>query len=40
MVVVFEQSVLCLDGWVDKHPGGELPVLHMVGMDATSEIKA
>jgi hypothetical protein len=40
ILVVFEGRVLCLDGWIDKHPGGKLPLLHMVGMDASSEIAA
>ncbi|KAF5643059.1 delta-5 delta-6 fatty acid desaturase [Fusarium sp. NRRL 25303] len=39
-IVVFEDSVLKLDGWMDRHPGGRLAVLHMVGRDATDEMKA
>jgi sphingolipid 8-(E)-desaturase len=39
-IVVFEDSVLRLDSWIDKHPGGRLAILHMVGRDATDEIKA
>ncbi|KAF5676613.1 delta-5 delta-6 fatty acid desaturase [Fusarium heterosporum] len=39
-IVVFEDSVLRLDGWMDRHPGGRLAVLHMVGRDATDEMKA
>jgi delta8-fatty-acid desaturase len=37
-IVVSEGRVLRLDGWLDKHPGGKLAVLHMVGRDATDEI--
>jgi delta8-fatty-acid desaturase len=37
-IVISEQRVLRLDGWLDKHPGGKLAVKHMVGRDATDEI--
>jgi delta8-fatty-acid desaturase len=37
-IVISEGRVLRLDGWLDKHPGGKLAVLHMVGRDATDEI--
>jgi delta8-fatty-acid desaturase len=40
IIVVFEDCVLKLDSWLDKHPGGRLAILHMVGKDATDEIKA
>lgn len=39
-IVIFEDMVLRLDGWLDKHPGGRLAIEHMVGRDATDEIKA
>lgn len=39
-VIVFEEYVLRLDSWMDKHPGGRLAILHMVGKDATDEIQA
>ncbi|KAM5343257.1 hypothetical protein ACJ41O_014223 [Fusarium nematophilum] len=39
-IVVYEDMVLRLDGWMEKHPGGRLAILHMVGRDATDEIKA
>jgi delta8-fatty-acid desaturase len=39
-IVIFEESVLKLDGWLDRHPGGRLAILHMVGRDATDEIMA
>lgn len=38
IIVITEGRVLQLDGWLDKHPGGRLAVLHMVGRDATDEI--
>ena len=38
-IVIFDEDVLRLDGWLDKHPGGRLAILHMVGTDATDEIK-
>ena len=37
-IVIFEEKVLRLDGWMEKHPGGKLAILHMVGRDATDEI--
>ncbi|KAL4727153.1 hypothetical protein ACLX1H_006054 [Fusarium chlamydosporum] len=39
-IVVYEDAILKLDGWMDRHPGGRLAVLHMVGRDATDEMKA
>lgn len=39
VIVIFDDDVLRLDGWLDKHPGGRLAILHMVGTDATDEIK-
>ncbi|KAK3314103.1 fatty acid desaturase [Apodospora peruviana] len=39
-IVIFEDLILRLDSWLDKHPGGKLAILHMVGRDATDEIKA
>jgi delta8-fatty-acid desaturase len=38
LLVIHEGFVLRLDGWLDKHPGGRLAILHMVGRDATDEI--
>ncbi|KAK0619485.1 hypothetical protein B0T14DRAFT_430362 [Immersiella caudata] len=40
IIVVFEDYVLKLNSWITKHPGGRLAILHMVGRDATDEIKA
>jgi cytochrome b involved in lipid metabolism len=39
LIIIFEQKVLRLDKWVERHPGGKLPILHMVGRDATDEIQ-
>lgn len=39
-IVIYEDFVLRLDSWLDKHPGGRLAILHMVGKDATDEMKA
>lgn len=36
--MICEGRVLQLNAWLDKHPGGRLAVLHMVGRDATDEI--
>jgi len=38
-VVILDDMVLRLDGWLDKHPGGKLAIMHMIGRDATDEIK-
>lgn len=40
VIVIYEDAVLRLDGWMDRHPGGRLAVLHMVGRDATDEMKS
>jgi len=37
-IVIHEGYVLRLDSWLNKHPGGRLAILHMVGRDATDEI--
>lgn len=37
-VLIFGDDVLRLDGWLAKHPGGRLPIMHMVGKDATDEM--
>lgn len=39
-IVIYEDLVLRLDSWLDRHPGGRLAILHMVGKDATDEIVA
>jgi delta8-fatty-acid desaturase len=40
VVVIFEDYVLRLNSWMERHPGGKLAILHMVGKDATDEILA
>lgn len=40
LIVIYEGHALRLDSWLNKHPGGKLPIEHMVGRDATSEINA
>ena len=37
-IVIFEDYVLRLNSWLERHPGGRLAILHMVGRDATDEI--
>jgi delta8-fatty-acid desaturase len=37
-IVIHEGYVLNLGEWINKHPGGKLAILHMVGRDATDEI--
>lgn len=39
-IVIHEGYALQLSTWMDKHPGGRLAILHMVGTDATDEINA
>jgi delta8-fatty-acid desaturase len=39
-IVIYAGYALRLDSWLHKHPGGVLPIAHMVGKDATSEINA
>lgn len=38
-IVIYQDYVLRLDSWMDRHPGGRLAILHMVGRDATDEIE-
>lgn len=37
-IVIADNRVLRLDGWLKNHPGGILAVRHMIGRDATDEI--
>ncbi|KAF7561233.1 hypothetical protein G7046_g2937 [Stylonectria norvegica] len=39
-IVIYEDMILRLDGWLDRHPGGRLAIMHMVGRDSTDEMKA
>lgn len=40
IIVIYEDLVLKLDSWLERHPGGSLAIQHMVGRDSTDEIKA
>ncbi|KAK4539550.1 hypothetical protein LTR36_010827 [Oleoguttula mirabilis] len=39
-IVVLDGRVLKVDAWLPYHPGGDKAILHMVGRDATNEVKA
>ena len=39
-VVIVDGRVLKADAWLPYHPGGDKAILHMVGRDATNEVKA
>lgn len=39
-IVIFDQHVLKVDPWLPYHPGGDKALLHMVGKDASDEIRA
>ncbi|GAB7360949.1 hypothetical protein MBLNU230_g0932t1 [Neophaeotheca triangularis] len=39
-VVIVDDKVLKVDAWLPYHPGGDKAILHMVGRDATNEVKA
>ena len=39
-VIVVHGKVLKLDAFLKYHPGGEKPIMHMVGRDATDEVNA
>ncbi|KAK5115198.1 hypothetical protein LTR85_009956 [Meristemomyces frigidus] len=39
-IVIVDGRVLKTDAWLPFHPGGDKAILHMVGRDATNEVKA
>ena len=39
-VVIVDGRVLKTDAWLPFHPGGDKAILHMVGRDATNEVRA
>jgi sphingolipid 8-(E)-desaturase len=39
-IVVVDERVLKVDAWLPYHPGGDKAILHMVGRDATNEVRA
>ena len=38
LILILNNDVIKLDNWAKHHPGGVLPILHMVGKDATDPI--
>ncbi|KAK2461969.1 hypothetical protein APHAL10511_006432 [Amanita phalloides] len=41
LLIIYSGHLLRIpDSWLDAHPGGALPILHLVGRDATDEIQA
>ncbi|SCU93637.1 LANO_0E04412g1_1 [Lachancea nothofagi CBS 11611] len=39
-IVIYDGHVLRLDKWIKFHPGGDKAIHHMIGRDATNEMKA
>eukprot|EP01103_Thecamoeba_quadrilineata_P015421 TRINITY_DN4872_c0_g1_i1.p1 TRINITY_DN4872_c0_g1~~TRINITY_DN4872_c0_g1_i1.p1 ORF type:complete len:523 (-),score=71.67 TRINITY_DN4872_c0_g1_i1:308-1876(-) len=39
-IVIVDGKVLKVDAWLPYHPGGTKAILHMVGRDATNEVRA
>ncbi len=39
-IIILDGQVLKADAWLPFHPGGDKAILHMVGRDATEEIRA
>ena len=39
-IVIVDGRVLKVDAWLPYHPGGDKALLHMVGRDATNEVRA
>ncbi|KAL4864353.1 hypothetical protein BDV12DRAFT_205786 [Aspergillus spectabilis] len=39
-IFILDQFVIKANPWIPYHPGGDKPILHMVGRDATDEITA
>jgi sphingolipid 8-(E)-desaturase len=40
LVFIVDDKVLKVDAWLRYHPGGDKPIRHMVGRDATDEVNA
>jgi delta8-fatty-acid desaturase len=40
LIIILGTNVLRLDPWINRHPGGDLAIKHMVGRDATDEVNA
>ena len=39
-VIVVDGKILKVDAWLKYHPGGDKAIMHMVGRDATDEVRA
>ncbi|KAM0714247.1 hypothetical protein Q7P37_010034 [Cladosporium fusiforme] len=39
-IVIVDDNVIKADAWLPFHPGGDKAILHMVGRDATNEVRA
>jgi delta8-fatty-acid desaturase len=39
-IFILDGTVIKADGWLKYHPGGPKAIEHMVGRDATDEVKA
>jgi len=39
-IIILDGQVIKADAWIPFHPGGDKAVLHMIGRDATDEIRA
>lgn len=39
-LILHRRRIYKLDSWLERHPGGALPILHFVGRDATDELEA
>lgn len=38
LIVIYRDRALRLNGWMARHPGGDLAIFHMVGRDGTQEM--
>ncbi|KAK0713821.1 fatty acid desaturase-domain-containing protein [Lasiosphaeria miniovina] len=39
-IIIVDQHVLKVDAWLHYHPGGKKTIMHMVGRDASDEVKS
>ncbi|CAG7996489.1 unnamed protein product [Penicillium olsonii] len=40
LIIIVDDRVLRIDGWIKYHPGGDMAIKHMIGKDATDEVNA
>ncbi|KAK9472624.1 fatty acid desaturase-domain-containing protein [Dipodascopsis tothii] len=40
IIVIVDNAVLRLDSWIERHPGGDKVLRHVIGRDATDEFNA